>query len=1029
MSSGVPLTSENLFEVLQAATSQSQELVQNASSQLKSWELVPGYWGMLQDMFLNRSLPVVIRWMSVITLKQGVDKYWRKAATNAMHKEEKSYIRARLISAILDEPSSQLAAQNAVIVGKVARLEYPLEWPDVFTELTTVIRDSSAAPLTETTTLRLTHSLSILLHVVKELATGRLVRTKAVLQSVTPEVFRVLGGVYVKHVELWHAQLGGGQQTSVEMMTITLLCLKILRRLIIAGYEFPNRAPEVQELWQILYGQVWVLFHAESQLPVSGGEELALLRKHVVNMGKLFLDASTSHSAAFALFPGTLPLLGKYWEVVAAHGETLVERSKENLNGNEGSSGEEDRRNFREKVALHGMLLFRSCAKMIFNPVATFKYRHKAEKDENREATEIFKTQLFTPQTVTHCMEVLVTKYFVLCPSDLEGWSENPETWSEHWENATESWEFVIRPCAEKLFMDLVTNYKSILAEPLMRVFNNSISSTDVLAKDAIYTAVGLAAPVLHPSLDFDGFLHNTLVNEIQVQQQGYNILRRRIAILIGQWVSVNVSAESRTTVYKVTQHLLNRDDPYNDLVVRLTAARCLKSSVNEWEFKVDSFLPYVDDLFGKLMGLIDEVEETETRMSLLEVIGLIVERLEHHIAPYAEAIVRILPPLWEQTGEEHLFKQAILTILTKLVSAMKDRSLEYHNIVLPLIKYSVEPGSGMQVYLLEDALDLWEATIRSAPSPASPELIDLAPLLIPCVENGTMTLRKVLDILESYVLLAPREMIENLRSQMFAAFASLLGTLKPEYNSIITHVVEIIIRAAETLGGEQALSVVGHELIGSGFLLTALEGIHASYQAHQTTGPNRVHPPLDTVVMTDYLGVLSRMVLASTGWFVENMRVFGERKGMGVEQVMGWLLEEWFDHFSNIGNPKARKLNCMALTKLLETNEGWVLRRLQDLMVVWTDLVNEHLDNEGGDALIYWVQPEDENAPVTPESSRRKALTQSDPVHAVNVVEFIKHHLAKVQGENGGPGRFREDWVVNVDKYVLEGFAKLGVI
>lgn len=55
--------------------------------------------------------------------------------------------------------------------------------------------------------------------------------------------------------------------------------------------------------------------------------------------------------------------------------------------------------------------------------------------------------------------------------------------------------------------------------------------------------------------------------------------------------------------------------------------------------------------------------------------------------------------------------------------------------------------------------------------------------------------------------------------------------------------------------------------------------------------------------------------------------------------------------------------------------------------------------------------------------------LTQSDPVHAVNVVEFIKHHLAKVQGENGGPGRFREDWVVNVDKYVLEGFAKLGVI
>lgn len=35
-----------------------------------------------------------------------------------------------------------------------------------------------------------------------------------------------------------------------------------------------------------------------------------------------------------------------------------------------------------------------------------------------------------------------------------------------------------------------------------------------------------------------------------------------------------------------------------------------------------------------------------------------------------------------------------------------------------------------------------------------------------------------------------------------------------------------------------------------------------------------------------------------------------------------------------------------------------------------------------GGDsALIYWVQPEDENAPVTPESSRRKAVCTQFPL------------------------------------------------
>lgn len=300
-------------------------------------------------------------------------------------------------------------------------------------------------------------------------------------------------------------------------------------------------------------------------------------------------------------------------------------------------------------------------------------------------------------------MEVLVTKYFVLRPADLEGWNEDPEAWSEQWENAVESWEFIISSCAEKLFMDLVTNHKDILVEPLMRVFNSipSIDRNDVLTKDAIYTAIGLAAPVLRPSLDFDQFLHNTLVNEIQFQQQGYNILRRRIAILIGQWVTVKISEDSGPTICRITQHLLNRDDPLNDLVVRLTAARNFKRSVCVWELKVELFLPFVDDLFGKIMSLIDEVEQTETRMGLLDVIGDIVERLEYRIAPYAESIVRILPPLWDQTGDEHLFKQAILTILTKLVVAMKDKSLQYHSMVVRLIKYSVEPGSVSSVVFL----------------------------------------------------------------------------------------------------------------------------------------------------------------------------------------------------------------------------------------------------------------------------------------------------------------------------------------
>lgn len=308
---------------------------------------------------------------------------------SAITESAKSHLRSRFIASAVTEPVPQLAVQNAVIVGKVARLEYPLDWPDVFSELTTIIRDasqatSSSGEVDEATGLRLSRSLSVLLHVVKELATGRLIRTKANLQSVTPEVFRVLGGVYVRHVKIWHDLLGQSPvppRTS-EMMNISLLSLKILRRLIVAGYEFPNRVAEVRELWQILSAQVWSLLNAEPQLAGNdggGGEnrdvEATLLRKHVVNMGKLFLELAASHPAAFALLPETLQLLGKYWDVVVNHGETLVQQSKRSTTANAagGKDKDDERWEFREKVALQGMLLFRSCAKMIFSPVSTFK--------------------------------------------------------------------------------------------------------------------------------------------------------------------------------------------------------------------------------------------------------------------------------------------------------------------------------------------------------------------------------------------------------------------------------------------------------------------------------------------------------------------------------------------------------------------------------------------------------------------------------------------------------------------------------
>jgi hypothetical protein len=98
--------------------------------------------------------------------------------------------------------------------------------------------------------------------------------------------------------------------------------------------------------------------------------------------------------------------------------------------------------------------------------------------------------------------------------------------------------------------------------------------------------------------------------------------------------------------------------------------------------------------------------------------------------------------------------------------------------------------------------------------------------------------------------------------------------------------------------------------------------------------------------VETDYFSVLARLALTSIRAFVTALQAVGTSIGQTFEETMEWLLTEWFSHFGNIGHPIRRKLNCMALTKLLETNQKWILGRMQDLMTVWTDVLAELVDN-----------------------------------------------------------------------------------
>jgi len=115
------------------------------------------------------------------------------------------------------------------------------------------------------------------------------------------------------------------------------------------------------------------------------------------------------------------------------------------------------------------------------------------------------------------------------------------------------------------------------------------------------------------------------------------------MALLISEWVGVKCSEPSRPKVYESLLMLLTPLDPRNDVVVRMSAASALRYAVDEWNFKQDTFMPYLDAVLvgtpaesekGGLIGLMGFVRHIEARMKLIQVVDVIVDRMDRRVCP-----------------------------------------------------------------------------------------------------------------------------------------------------------------------------------------------------------------------------------------------------------------------------------------------------------------------------------------------------------------------------------------------------------
>ncbi|XP_030881689.1 importin-11 [Leptonychotes weddellii] len=930
-----------VLQVLTQATSQDTAVLKPAEEQLKQWETQPGFYSVLLNIFTNHTLDINVRWLAVLYFKNGIDRYWRRVAPHALSEEEKSTLRAGLITNF-NEPVNQIATQIAVLIAKVARLDCPRQWPELIPTLIESVKVQDD--------LRQHRALLTFYHVTKTLASKRLAADRKLFYDLASGIYNFACSLWNHHTDTFLQHVSsGGEAAVLSSLERTLLSLKVLRKLTVNGFVEPHKNMEVMGFLHGIFDRLKQFLECSRNI---GTDNVCRdrLEKTIILFTKVLLDFLDQHPFSFT------PLIQRSLEFSVSYVFTEV----------------------GEGVTFERFIV--QCMNLIKMIVKNYAYKpSKNFEDSSPETLEAHKIKMafFTYPTLTEICRRLVSHYFLLTEEELTMWEEDPEGFTVE-ETGGDSWKYSLRPCTEVLFIDIFHEYNQTLTPVLLEMMQT-------LQVFVVYNAVGLAAYELFDSVDFDQWFKNQLLPELQVIHNRYKPLRRRVIWLIGQWISVKFKSDLRPMLYEAICNLLQDQD----LVVRIETATTLKLTVDDFEFRTDQFLPYLETMFTLLFQLLQQVTECDTKMHVLHVLSCVIERVNIQIRPYVGCLVQYLPLLWKQSEEHNMLRCAILTTLIHLVQGLGADSKNLYPFLLPVIQLSTDVSQPPHVYLLEDGLELWLVTLENSPS-VTPELLRIFQNMSPLLELSSENLRTCFKIINGYIFLSSTEFLQTYAVGLCQSFCELLKEITTEGQVQVLKVVENALKVNPVLGAQMFQPILPCVFRG------IIEGER--------------YP----VVMSTYLGVMGRVLLQNTSFFSSLLNEMAHKFNQEMDQLLGNMIEMWVDRMDNITQPERRKLSALALLSLLPSDNSVIQDKFCGIINISVEGLHDVMteDPETGtykDCMLmsHLEEPKvtEDEEPPTEQDKRKKMLALKDPVHTVSLQQFIYEKLKAQQellGEQG---------------------------
>lgn len=763
-----------LHALLLATSTADALLLHRTNEQLDEWESTPAYWDALVDFAFDREHLLRLadgtvttesaRQLAAIRLKNGIARFWRtrvvRRVSVAIPADTKARVRSKLLG-VLTEPDRTVALQVATTIARIARLDFPGDWPDLLTVLQdTVLRSVGALSSGSTDwrdILTLTRASETLHQVLKELESVRMLAGKMrmsevsaaalpVLQPAYEQLFRVVVSVPEDSDALsaWVAAPG-----RVELIRAAHLLLKVLRRYAVADmglitaravehtahgqptnlafHFFASTPPQLEHLMQVRTR----LSYADRRTTTAFA-----LAKLQTAYAKVHLSLVQRIHSNAARWPGWDQVVWWYWQTLRD-----AAGNPESCNLERPDVEDMDIAVFTVAYPYRWVV----CALAIMR--ATLRKWHR-----NRPVDSIF-AGASGAQFELEATDTLLRVYLRLTRADLERWYDNPEEYALDMERADADND--ILPAAEDLMAVLSANSLRKSAEgtnprtaPTVAeyVWNEFERAADypvdeldsVLRRAAVYSAVARCRDQLDPLFGFApgsddngessrlaAIVKTRLVPEASLDLAGagpaWVIMRCRIAYLLWDWCEY-IQTDDRTAVYALLVDLLRYVPEKTDTAVQLQAARSLMALADTVQFDADGFVPYLGAALERLMELITDASLSDigSVRTIASALSVITERVGPRVVPYAPHLVRAIPEVWLYEDPEARARPSVLEFFGKLARVLgptlRDREsadlVQLHRVAAMLVHAGLQPAA-VSLYG-SDALLLWARVLQS---------------------------------------------------------------------------------------------------------------------------------------------------------------------------------------------------------------------------------------------------------------------------------------------------------------------------